>query len=186
MDVKPIIVGVDGSPDSERALQWAANYARRSGAPLHAVTTWELPTVYGPAAMVSWESSESMERQALAVLTDSVRSALGEDAEVAQRTERGHPSEVLVEMGQDAQLLVVGSRGRGGSSRPTPRASTLACRWIDPHRSSASSAIPQGRGTTSTPSRGASSWLMTSAATTWTKSSVPRQSSDSAPPGSTR
>ena len=41
MNAKPVVVGVDGGPDSIRALEWAAEYARDVKAPLIALTAYE-------------------------------------------------------------------------------------------------------------------------------------------------
>ncbi len=112
MDVKPVIVGVDGSADSVRALQWAAEYARRFEAPLECVITWEMSTLYGDTFFGA-EDYRAVEEKSRAVLDEVVREALGDDAQVAKRAERGHPSEVLVRESKTAQLVVVGSRGRG-------------------------------------------------------------------------
>lgn len=114
MENKPVIVGVDGSPDAVRALQWAAEYARAFQAPLHALTTFEIPKIYGPYAMAGWEDPARLEEDSRNMLADTVREAVGADAHVEERVLRGHPAQVLVKASQDAQLLVVGSRGRGG------------------------------------------------------------------------
>lgn len=114
MDAKPVVVGVDGSPDSLRALTWAAEYARRFELPLEAVAAYQMPIVLGPAGMAGFEDSDTLEKSAGDMLTAVVREALGESAQVAERTALGHPGEVLVRMSRGASLLVVGSRGRGG------------------------------------------------------------------------
>lgn len=112
MDAKPVIVGVDGSPHSVRALKWAADYAQRLEAPLEAVATWQAPVVYGDM-YVSAQDYVGAEEQARAGLAESVREALGEGAQITETVEQGHPSYVLVEASKDAELLVVGSRGFG-------------------------------------------------------------------------
>lgn len=48
------------------------------------------------------------------VLADVVREALGEAARVEQRVMQGHPAQVIAEATERSQLVVVGSRGRGG------------------------------------------------------------------------
>lgn len=117
MDSKPVIVGVDGSPDSLQALQWAAEYARRYEVPLHAMTVYQVPVVWGgPYAMSSLPDSKELEEQARKVLADAVNEALGEGAEATQRIESGHTAYALVMASYEAQLLVVGSRGHGGFS----------------------------------------------------------------------
>ena len=114
MDTKPVVVGVDGSPDSLEALRWGAEYAGRVEAPLHALAVYELPTPPGPMAMRGFQDSETLEKDVRAMLTEAVRSALGPEAQVTERVERGHPGHNLVEASHDAQLVVVGSRGHGG------------------------------------------------------------------------
>lgn len=114
METAPVVVGVDGGPDSLRALEWAADYARTVGAPLIALTVYDLPNFYGPYAMAGWEDSTEPESRARDLLAGAVRDTLGEDAEVEQRVVRGHPAEAIIESSTDARLVVVGSRGRGG------------------------------------------------------------------------
>lgn len=111
----PVIVGVDGSPDSVRALQWAAEYARLVAAPLHAVTVYQMPTVWGgPYAMAGLPDRQVLADEARRMLADTVRESLGEDAPVTQRVESGHTAYALVMASHAAQLVVVGSRGHGG------------------------------------------------------------------------
>lgn len=114
MNAKPVVVGVDGAEDSIRALKWAADYAHTNDAPLHVLTAFFVPTIFGPYAMADWQSPSSLEEAARIMLTETVRNTLGEDAQVEQRVLKGHPAEALVATSEDARLLVVGSRGRGG------------------------------------------------------------------------
>lgn len=114
MENKPVIVGVDGSPDSVQALQWAAEYARAYQAPLQALTTFKAPNVYGPQGMAGWEDPARLEEDSRNMLAETVRETLGEDVHVEERVLPGQPAQVLVKASQDAQLLVVGSRGRDG------------------------------------------------------------------------
>lgn len=114
MTATPITVGVDGSADSVRALRWGADYAQLVDAPMVALLAWDLEIVYGRVVLAEGESKESVEGEARNVLADAVREALGDDARVEQRTVRGHPAQVVAEATERAQLVVVGSRGRGG------------------------------------------------------------------------
>ena len=114
MDAKPVVVGVDGGPDSIRALEWAAEYARAVSAPLIALSCYESTPIAGPYAMAGWESPEALEETARTMLADVVRDTLGENAEVSQYVLRGHPAEAIIAASKDARLVVVGSRGRGG------------------------------------------------------------------------
>lgn len=114
MDTRPVVVGVDGGPDSLRALKWAAEYAAALDAPLIALTAYQLPAVYGPYAMAGWEGSSELERSAREMLADAVRNALGDDASYKPAVLQGHAAEALIAASGDARLVVVGSRGRGG------------------------------------------------------------------------
>ncbi|APU38580.1 MULTISPECIES: universal stress protein [unclassified Streptomyces] len=111
-----IVVGVDGSPSSQAALRWAVRYAGLVGGRVEAVTAWDLPgagTWSAPAVDADFDEEEAERR-----LVEEVRTVLGEGAsQVHQRLVRGNPAEVLVEQGQGADLIVVGSRGHGGFRR---------------------------------------------------------------------
>lgn len=113
MDVKPVIVGVDGSPDSLRALRWAADYAQQVGAPLEAVITWEVETLYATTFAGKWDTTAVKQRHR-EFLDEAITKGLGDGAQVRPRVEQGNASEVLVRASEDAQMVVVGSRGHGG------------------------------------------------------------------------
>lgn len=114
MDATPVVVGIDGGPDSLRALVWAADYAGTVMAPLIVLTAYEVPTMFGPNAMVGWVDPADVEEQARDMLAAAVRDALGADAQAELRVARGHPAEAIVAASRDARLVVVGSRGHGG------------------------------------------------------------------------
>lgn len=109
-----IVVGVDGSPESEVALRWAATLARRNGAVVDAVTAWTLPVTF------SWDASGiysvDWQGEAEKSVIATVDSVFGPDRPVGLRTFafEGDPAHKLIEHAAGAQLLIVGSRGRGG------------------------------------------------------------------------
>ncbi|HVT41504.1 MAG TPA: universal stress protein [Acidimicrobiales bacterium] len=108
-----IVVGIDGSPPSLAALEWAANQAALTGGTLDVVMTWEWPSSLGWAMPVPDEfDPEGDMRTLLDTAIASVRAAHPGVA-VEGRLIGGHPSPVLVEASKDAALLVVGSRGHG-------------------------------------------------------------------------
>lgn len=111
--VAGIVVGIDGSDHSLSALRWAADEARLRGVPLRPVATFSigfLSTGY-EVALPDVEDLRAATRTMLDAAIDSVEH---EGVEVDPRVVEGHPGEVLISMGEEADMIVVGSRGRGG------------------------------------------------------------------------
>ena len=109
-----IVVGVDGSEPARRALAWAARQAELTGAGLDVVMAWEMPAMlFGP---VVWPEGYDPRSDAVRVLEEEVAAALdpGSAIPVTMRVEEGQAASVLHEAARGADLLVVGSRGRGG------------------------------------------------------------------------
>ena len=108
-----IVVGVDGSEPSLKALRWAAQQARLTGATLRVLTTWEVATGTGwvPTFPVDYDP-QAVARQAL---DEAITEALGADPDVAVEriVKEGHAAPVLLAAAKDADLLVVGSHGHG-------------------------------------------------------------------------
>lgn len=109
-----IVVGVDGSPASARALRWAVDQARQTGAEVDAVIAWTPPNVYavGPALPheLDWAADCG------SAIDETCKRALdgADDGAIRRLVVRGHPAQVLVDQAKGADLLVVGSRGHGG------------------------------------------------------------------------
>lgn len=105
-----IVVGVDGSASSHQALRWAARQARLTGAKLHAVGIWDYPTGVLVLEDVDWFGITAK------TLDEALAASLEpEEADRVQRSVlRGYPARVLLDAAAEADLLVVGSRGRGG------------------------------------------------------------------------
>lgn len=112
MEAKPVVVGVDGSADSKAALKWAVEYGRRFEAPVHAVAVWDIPLALGYAATYT-ETGAEIEARTHGLLEEAVNDAVGKDAGVVLRLERGHPAAALATASETAQLLVLGTRGHG-------------------------------------------------------------------------
>jgi nucleotide-binding universal stress UspA family protein len=116
-DWKTIVVGVDGSPDSRKALTWAAAEAADHRAELVVVNVWE-HTLLPPAGSVSVseryvaDPSQATAEELVAVIKEE----LGEEPRVLvqPRVKQGSPAKVLIEESGGADLLVVGTRGHGG------------------------------------------------------------------------
>jgi nucleotide-binding universal stress UspA family protein len=109
LETKPVVVGVDGSEGSKRALAWAARYAELVHGRLRPLMAWEEPTNYGFPA---YYDDVDFEKQALEKLRDVVHEVLGNVA-ADLRVEHAHPAAALIEASQNAQLLVVAQHGHG-------------------------------------------------------------------------
>jgi len=108
-----IVVGVDGSESSLGALEWAANEATLTGSTLEAVTSWIWPNTYANAFYLSDLYDPAAE--AHKVLDDAIERVQSAYPDVTIRpiVVEGHPAPALVGASLGADLLVVGSRGRG-------------------------------------------------------------------------
>jgi nucleotide-binding universal stress UspA family protein len=107
-----IVVGVDGSPSSIAATEWAANHAQLTGASLEAIMTWEWPYGYGLSMI---PSNFDPQHDSETVLNDVLKPVRKAHPSVTIQTSvlEGHPAPALVQASEGADLLVVGSRGHG-------------------------------------------------------------------------
>ncbi|WP_205328581.1 universal stress protein [Glycomyces sp. YM15] len=109
-----VVVGVDGSPSSRRALRWALRQAEATGMRVVAVNAWRAPTGYGTGVMVMPGVEWAEEARAALHSTVEASSTRWPDVPIEQRVIEGHPAAVLLKQAEGADLLVVGSRGHGG------------------------------------------------------------------------
>ncbi|MBS1895386.1 MAG: universal stress protein [Actinobacteria bacterium] len=114
--VSPIVVGVDGSAAADAALRFALEEARLRGARLRVVCVWEISAAALAVGPVGEELPRGLERAALRRIDEAVRRCGADRGEiqVERRAVRGPVARALLEAAQDAELVVVGSRGRGG------------------------------------------------------------------------
>lgn len=126
-----IVVGVDGSEESRRALDWAVAEARLRQVPLEVVYAYEYTPawqLYGyegvsvaqmDAIAAEDEEAQQRAREQAQSLLDGMLADLGDvggvDVTSAPVTDR-RPASALVNLSEGADMLVVGSRGRGGFS----------------------------------------------------------------------
>jgi nucleotide-binding universal stress UspA family protein len=114
-----IVVGVDGSPPSERALAWAVDEAAAHGDDLLLVHAWAYPSIMaisygGPTVPVfAQEDMEKVSNELVEQAADAAR-ARAPALVVTTRLVQGHAAAALVEAARGARMLVVGSRGLGG------------------------------------------------------------------------
>jgi nucleotide-binding universal stress UspA family protein len=104
-----IVVGVDGSIHSKRALDWAHGQAKLIGAEIEAVATWEVPALWGIVPQVDMQAEAS---SILKAVTEEIVGSES-DVKVHLRVLEGHAGPLLKECAFGADLLVVGSRGHG-------------------------------------------------------------------------
>jgi nucleotide-binding universal stress UspA family protein len=113
-----IVVGVDGSPASQNAVEWAAREAALRNAPLTlvhvllppAVMTW--PEVPIPPGCQQWQEAEgqALIRDAVKIAEDATRA---ESIQIETAMVTGPPVASLADLSKEAQFVVVGSHGRG-------------------------------------------------------------------------
>jgi nucleotide-binding universal stress UspA family protein len=116
-----IVVGVDGSDHSHRALMWAMRQAAQQHVPLTVVAV--RPDPVRPATGIYWgahaypEDTHNPEvaRKAIQEIVEQVENEIGETApQVTVNVVTGDPAEELIKASRDADIVVVGSRGSGG------------------------------------------------------------------------
>ena len=89
-----IVVGVDGSPASIRALKWALDQAVLTGAAVEAINAWQYPQVPGgQVSAMGFNFSANAEQ----ILKNAVESVGASTESVTTRTVLGHPVQVLVD-----------------------------------------------------------------------------------------
>ncbi|MEV0196267.1 universal stress protein [Nonomuraea sp. NPDC050691] len=113
---EPIVVGFDGSDSSRQALAWAEQEAAIRDAPLrvmHAMPRWSPDVLLVPEPS-GWEiEADKAARENLNQVTAEIRSRRPR-LEVTAEVVADRPEDALVHAADAAQLVVVGSRGRGG------------------------------------------------------------------------
>ena len=133
-----IVVGVDGSAESARALEYAAAEAARRGARLRVVSVFSMPDywmvpigfappqVTVPPVEVLRSGAQEAAQRAVDELSAARPDLVGQ-IEVEAVGVCGHPSEDLLAQSHDADLLVLGHRGRGAIASAILGSVGLSC-----------------------------------------------------------
>ena len=116
-----VVVGVDGSPTSQRAVEFAFAEAALRNTGLTAVHAWTLPWLRSTLSIrdeVVNVTRPALQQEAAAVLSESLAEIRPKHpgVPVVEQAVEERPAVALVEASHDAPMLVVGSRGRGGIS----------------------------------------------------------------------
>lgn len=118
-----ILVGVDGSPPSKVAVDWAAREASMRGVPLSIIQVIQSPAVrMWPEVPMPREVLARMERDGQEMLSDARRTAEEATADTRQihietETIAGGVLPTLIDLSKDAEMIVVGCRGTGPINR---------------------------------------------------------------------
>jgi nucleotide-binding universal stress UspA family protein len=116
-----IVVGIDGSRNASRALEWAVTEAAIRKAPLTVLAVHAVPASYwtGAPVMLPGDEDKVAEiRKAAESAVAATASKLGADQPVSITVSavNGFPAHALIDASKDSDLVVVGARGGGGFS----------------------------------------------------------------------
>lgn len=113
--IGPVVVGIDGSPHTRVLLAHGFERAMTLNVPLHVVHTWHLTGIetrwmrVGPPTGEIQDAEERLMSEQLAGWSERYP-----DVAVHRFVAEGSPSKALLEHAAEAELVVVGARGRGG------------------------------------------------------------------------
>jgi nucleotide-binding universal stress UspA family protein len=104
-----VVVGIDGSPHSEAALRWSVDLAEARQGELTAVFSWQVPFMSVPLAFDRDQLEQEYKRYLIEVVSAVVPSP---PVPLHNVVAEGDPAEALLVASQNADLLVLGTRGR--------------------------------------------------------------------------
>ncbi|MGW4075332.1 universal stress protein [Streptomyces asiaticus] len=111
---RTITVGLDGSPESRAAAEWAAREAELRGLPVKLVQVWEpVPEPMAQAPLLGVETHQHWTERIPRESAEGLR-LRHPGVEVTTEQLTGRPAEALANAAEDADMLVLGSRGLGG------------------------------------------------------------------------
>ncbi|SPT54232.1 Universal stress protein Rv2623/MT2698 [Actinomyces bovis] len=113
---KVVLVGVDGSPESLEAVDWAVARAAKAGWRVHLLCAYSLPSFTTASLDGGYAALDdtAIRNGAQSVIDEAVKHTAGSGVKVTSSLETGDPAGVLVDLSDEAALAVVGTRGGGG------------------------------------------------------------------------
>jgi nucleotide-binding universal stress UspA family protein len=124
MATGPIVVGTDGSPTAQQAVDAAGELARALGCAVHVISAYSVPSTgwmaaAGGMAVAELASDQHVKEVAEAAVA-AAQAALGaQSVEAVTHVCAGDPADALISIAADegAQMIVVGNRGMRGARR---------------------------------------------------------------------
>ncbi len=115
-DSDVVLVGVDGSPASLHAADWAAAYAQVHDRAIHLVCSYTVPSFAAAGLDGGYTAVDDtvLAQGAAAVLEEAEARLAPTGVPITSATASGDAAAVLVDLSRGASLAVVGTRGRGG------------------------------------------------------------------------
>ncbi len=116
------VVGTDGSPRAEKAVEWAATHLSERNEPvplliIHAIPSTPIPTRNAAATALSegYDYKDMIEQKASTIVHDLAERIREKYPRLTVETAvvEGHPADLLAKAGKDADQIVVGARGAG-------------------------------------------------------------------------
>lgn len=108
---KSILVGVDGSPSSLRALNWSAQWAKRLGVSVQAVCAYPLDAYAEKPRLAAAESDAPLDETTSKLRGLSIQVSRETGADISSYLLVGHPKERLIQVGENSAAVVVGKAG---------------------------------------------------------------------------
>ena len=122
IQAKPVLVAVDGSPESENALRWAKDRSSQTGVDLRIITCYQHFYTTGVEGAVSWDHFESTKKVSEARAVEVIERVLG-TTDVDHVVALGPVDKVVADHSKEASMVVLGTRSSYGL-RGRLRAST--------------------------------------------------------------
>ena len=113
-----VVVGVDDSEEARSALRWAAEQARLRSAPLKVVHAFQPHHLAGVFGIAKLQPDAVWRADAKRWLADVVRDEIGDvvaELELEPHAAQDGPAAAVLAAADGAELIVVGSRGRGAT-----------------------------------------------------------------------